>query len=134
MKWKTHDLNHDLTFSAHTINFVCHSIRSMFRVLGIYNFEHSHKQGRKVQKLEYEKGRNHDYLCAKYQKQFPLNNAFKVLLIKSLGVIISWNLSLAWCLNLLCTNFVNRFQPLQGPGNNLCWFGSVQWSSLELGM
>ena len=28
--------NHDLT--AHTINGVCHSIRSMFRVLGIYNF------------------------------------------------------------------------------------------------
>ena len=24
--------------SAHTINCVCHSIRSMFRVLGIYNF------------------------------------------------------------------------------------------------
>ena len=29
---------HDLTFSAHTIDCVCHSIRSMFRVLGIYNF------------------------------------------------------------------------------------------------
>ena len=28
---KNHDLNHDLTFSAH-------SIRSMFRILGIYNF------------------------------------------------------------------------------------------------
>ena len=38
MKGKTHDLNHDLTFSAHTINCVGHSIRSMFRVLGIYNF------------------------------------------------------------------------------------------------
>ena len=25
-------------FTAHTINCVCHSIRSMFRVLGIYNF------------------------------------------------------------------------------------------------
>ena len=36
VKGKTHDLNHDLTFSAHTINCVCHSIRSMFRVLGIY--------------------------------------------------------------------------------------------------
>ena len=35
---KTHDLNHDLTFSAHKINCVCHSIRSMFRVLGMYNF------------------------------------------------------------------------------------------------
>ena len=35
---KTHDLNHDLTFYEHTINCVCHSIRSMFRVLGIYNF------------------------------------------------------------------------------------------------
>ena len=30
---------HDLTFSAHTIKCVCQSIRSMFRVLGIYNFE-----------------------------------------------------------------------------------------------
>ena len=38
MKGKPHDLNHDLTFSAHTINCVCHSIRSMFRVLGICNF------------------------------------------------------------------------------------------------
>ena len=38
MKGKTHDLNHDLTFSAHTINCVCHNIRSMFRVLDIYNF------------------------------------------------------------------------------------------------
>ena len=36
---KTHDLDHDLTFSAHTFNCVCHSIRSMFRVLGVYNFE-----------------------------------------------------------------------------------------------
>ena len=39
MKGKTHDLNNDLTFSAHTINCVCHSIRSTFRVLGIYNFD-----------------------------------------------------------------------------------------------
>ena len=38
IKGKTHDLIHDLTFSAHTINCVCHSIRSMFRVLGMYNF------------------------------------------------------------------------------------------------
>ena len=38
MKGKTHDLNHDLTFSAHTINCECHSIRSMFRVHGMYNF------------------------------------------------------------------------------------------------
>jgi hypothetical protein len=38
VKWKTHDLNHDLTFSVCTINCVCHSIRSMFRVFGIYNF------------------------------------------------------------------------------------------------
>ena len=35
---ETHNLNHDLTFSAHTIKCVCHSMRSMFRVLGIYNF------------------------------------------------------------------------------------------------
>ena len=39
MKGKTHDSNHDLTFSAQTINCECHSIRSMFRVLGIYNFD-----------------------------------------------------------------------------------------------
>ena len=39
MKEITHDINHDLTFyCTHTINCVCHSIRSMFRVLGIYNF------------------------------------------------------------------------------------------------
>ena len=57
-------------------------------IMSDFDQQHSHKQGRKVRKLEYEKGRNHDYLCAKYQKQFPLNNAFKVLLIKSLGVII----------------------------------------------
>ena len=39
-KWKdkTHDLNHDLTFSANTINCVCHSMRSMFRVFDIHNF------------------------------------------------------------------------------------------------
>ena len=38
MKENTHDLNHILTFSAHTINCVWHSIRPMFRVLGIHNF------------------------------------------------------------------------------------------------
>ena len=38
MKGKTHDLNHNLTFFAHTINLLCHSISLMFRVLGIYNF------------------------------------------------------------------------------------------------
>ena len=32
---KTHDLNHDLTFYAHTID----CIQSMFRVLGMYNFD-----------------------------------------------------------------------------------------------
>ena len=35
VKEKTHDLNHNSTFSAHTIDCVCHSIRSMFRVHGI---------------------------------------------------------------------------------------------------
>ena len=38
VKGKTHDSNHDLKFSANTINYECHSIRSMFTVLGIYNF------------------------------------------------------------------------------------------------
>ena len=46
MKGKTHDLNHDLTFPAHTINCVCHSIRSMFRVLGIDNFGPNPKRAR----------------------------------------------------------------------------------------
>ena len=39
MKWINHDLNHYKYFTAHTINCVCHCIRSMFRVLGIYNFD-----------------------------------------------------------------------------------------------
>ena len=39
MKGKENGLNHDSTFSAHTINYVCHSMRSMFRVLGVYNFD-----------------------------------------------------------------------------------------------
>ena len=43
VKGKTHDLNHDLTYSEHTINCVCHSIKSMFRVLGMYNFALSMK-------------------------------------------------------------------------------------------
>ena len=42
-KGKSHDLHHDLTFSAHTVNCVCHSIRSMFRVLGMYNFVEKHQ-------------------------------------------------------------------------------------------
>ena len=40
MKEITHDLTHDLTFYC-AINCVCHSIRSMFGVLGIYNFGYS---------------------------------------------------------------------------------------------
>ena len=54
MKGKTHDLNHDLTFSAHTINRVCHHIRSMFRVLGIYNFA-IHKEKHKDAGMEERK-------------------------------------------------------------------------------
>ena len=38
---KTHDLNHDLYFTAHTFNCVCHRIKSIFRVLGVYNFANS---------------------------------------------------------------------------------------------
>ena len=39
MKEITHDLNHDFYhLTAHTINCVCQSIRSMFRVPGISNF------------------------------------------------------------------------------------------------
>ena len=44
MKGKNHDLNQDLTSFAHAIKCVCHSIRSMFRVLGIYNFAVSLKK------------------------------------------------------------------------------------------
>ena len=32
-------------FTAHTLNCVCHSIRSMFRVLGVYNFGWMVNQG-----------------------------------------------------------------------------------------
>jgi hypothetical protein len=47
VKGKTHNLNHDLIFSAHTINCVCHSIRSMFKVLGVYNFDENVKKKEK---------------------------------------------------------------------------------------
>ena len=33
-------------FTAHTIKCVCHSIRTMFGVLGMYNFGHSSKKER----------------------------------------------------------------------------------------
>ena len=46
-------------FSAHTINCVCHSIRSMFRLLGIYNFA-----------LKYKK--NATVLCLKYFERIEL--------------------------------------------------------------
>ena len=36
VKWKNRWFF--MIFSAHTVNYVCHSIRSMFRVLDIYNF------------------------------------------------------------------------------------------------
>ena len=48
MRGKTHDLNRDLTFSAHTINCVRQSTGSIFRVPGIYNFE----EGEKKKKIE----------------------------------------------------------------------------------
>ena len=80
-------------------------------IMSDFDQQHSHKQGRKVQKLEYEKGRNHDYkMCAKYQKQFPLNNAFKVLLIKSLCAIILSNLSLVHVEVYFCYIKVSRSQ------------------------
>ena len=31
-------------FTAHTFNCVCHCIRAMFRVLGMYNFDNRSKQ------------------------------------------------------------------------------------------
>ena len=34
-------------FTAHTFNCVCHCIRVMFRVLGMYNFDSSSKIDRK---------------------------------------------------------------------------------------
>ena len=41
-------------------------------IMSDFDQQHSHhKQGRKVQKLEYEKGRNHDYLC-KIPKTIPI--------------------------------------------------------------
>ena len=41
-KWKEKPMI--LTFYSHIFNCVCHSIRSMFGVLGIYNFESSVKK------------------------------------------------------------------------------------------
>ena len=41
-------------------------------IMSDFDQQHSHKQGRKVQKLEYEKGRNHDYLCAEIPKTIPI--------------------------------------------------------------
>jgi hypothetical protein len=63
----THDLNHDLTFIAHTINCVCHSIRSM--LLGIHNFGNNKKwisiNGWEFMKLgpetESQNGEDHEF-------------------------------------------------------------------------
>ena len=38
VKWKSWIKSWVIYFTAHTLNCVCHSIWSMFRVLGIYNF------------------------------------------------------------------------------------------------
>ena len=67
MKGKTHDLNHELTFSAHTINYVCHSIRSMLIVLGIYNFDLC---------------TNFLHLFSEEQKESPTELAFKYAVFK----------------------------------------------------
>ena len=51
MKGKTHDLYHDLTFNARTNNCGCHSIRSMFRVLGVYNFEEDEENAQRQTRM-----------------------------------------------------------------------------------
>ena len=38
MKWKSWIKSWVIHFTAHTFNCVCHCIKSMFRVLGVYNF------------------------------------------------------------------------------------------------
>jgi hypothetical protein len=55
VKGKPQDLNHDLTFSAHTINCVCHSIMSMFRVPGIYNFDLRLHKIFNIEEISFEK-------------------------------------------------------------------------------
>ena len=83
MKGKTHDLNHDLTFSAHIINCVCHSIRSMFGVLGIYNFVFCTKKKQK----------------RKEKKEYSIHNIISGLLN---SMVWKENEESGWCTNL-CT-------------------------------
>ena len=49
-------------FNAHTINCVCHNIRSMFRVLGIYNFDHHHQNlfNHKTKHIQMMNSENYD--------------------------------------------------------------------------
>ena len=57
---------HDLMFSAHTINCVCHSIRSMFRVLGMYNFANDPQRSGPVterQKIRSNNPKHHSFRC-----------------------------------------------------------------------
>ena len=50
-------------FTVHTINCVCHSIKSMFRVLDIYNFACTLGFARGIYTDEYE-GRDRDAVSA----------------------------------------------------------------------
>ena len=84
---KNHDLNHDLTFYAHTIKCVCHSIRSMFRVLGLYNFvlHLLHLWKNKVVAL---------FFCIKMQKQLGQKLNFDRALFTHKIVIHSYDRNL----------------------------------------
>ena len=65
-----------LTFSAHTINCVCHSIRSMFRVLGMYNFGWQPNFQKWLQ--------NFEVVTSKFNIESPLTSTTQPKLLKSM--------------------------------------------------
>ena len=67
---KNHDLNHDFT-----INSVCHSIRSMFIVIGIYNFDYLLKFELKLHHSDWRANIIRDF----FKIDFPLLRALKII-------------------------------------------------------
>ena len=50
VKWKSWIKSWVINFTAHTFNCVCHCMKSMFKVLGVYNFEYIQKPHVKMSK------------------------------------------------------------------------------------
>ena len=115
MKEITHGLNHDLTFSAHTIKCVCHSIRSIFRVLGIYNFGKGLEKKRQWHLIHIQWELNHNfgrwsYLMAFLDKHGICRGRNMSDRLGALIVLINWsdirhnwfkNYMMKWHLNLV---------------------------------